>query len=77
MIRRDVHRYDGIEKSGIAAGFRQRRAHAGNVDQRRATGGVVHEDSIGEKRDFLLARSGMELGHAMPDTLIGTDSHSR
>ncbi|GEC34264.1 hypothetical protein EFR01_44350 [Sinorhizobium fredii] len=60
MIRRDVDRDDWVEQGGITAGFRERRAHAGNVDERWAAGGVVHEDAIGQKRDLALARAGFE-----------------
>ena len=57
MVDRDVDRQDGIEPARVAAGLGERRAHAGDVDQGRDAGGVVHQDAAGQERDLRLAAS--------------------
>ena len=62
VVRGHVHRQHGVEKRRVEPGLGQRRAHPRDVHQRRAAGGVVHEDPARQERDFRIRRA-VERGH--------------
>ena len=53
----------GIEQAWIPPGFGQGGAHAGDVDERRPAGRVVHQDPTGQEGDLLLAAPAFQPAH--------------
>jgi hypothetical protein len=57
MVDGHVDRQHRVEQRRITAGFRQRRAHGGDIDQGRDAGGVVHQHTAGDELDLGVARA--------------------